>query len=56
MTEKNVLYRKDSYFKIECLEEDFKIKESTLDGEVGPCMPFEVKVVPHAISVFGKFK
>ena len=56
LTEKNVLYRKDSYFKIECLEEDFKIKESTLDGEVGPCMPFEVKVVPHAISVFGKFK
>ena len=29
--------------------------ESTVDGEMGPDMPFDVKVIPKAIPVFGKF-
>ena len=53
--DKNVLYIKDNYFKIECLDEEFKIKETTVDGEMGPDMPFEMKVVHDAIPVFGKF-
>ena len=50
-----MLYLKDHYFKIECLDETFKIMESTVDGEMGPDMPFDVKVIPKAIPVFGKF-
>ena len=54
--DKNVLYLRDHYFKIECLDPDFKIMESTVDGELGPDMPFEIKVIPKAIPVFGKFE
>lgn len=53
--DKNVLYLKDNYFKVECLDETFKIKETTVDGEMGPQMPFTLRVVPRAIPVFGKF-
>ena len=53
--DRNILYLKDDYFKIECLDENFKIMESTVDGEMGPKMPFEVRVIPKAIKVFGKF-
>ncbi|MBQ7102643.1 MAG: hypothetical protein IJN89_01135, partial [Anaerotignum sp.] len=53
--DKNILYLKDSYFKVECLDETFKIKETTVDGEMGPDMPFEMRVIPRAIPVFGKF-
>ena len=49
---KNILYIRDNYFKIECLQDDFKIMESTVDGEMGPKMPFELKVIPKAIRVF----
>lgn len=49
---KNILYIRDKYFKVECLLDDFKIMESTVDGEMGPKMPFELKVVPKAIKVF----
>ncbi|MDD3393521.1 MAG: YegS/Rv2252/BmrU family lipid kinase [Clostridia bacterium] len=49
---KNILYIRDNYFKVECLQDDFKIMESTVDGEMGPKMPFELKVVPKAIRVF----
>ncbi len=54
--DKNVLYLKDSYFKVECLDDTFKIKETTVDGEMGPDMPFEMRVIPRAIPVFGKFE
>lgn len=54
--DKNVLYLKDDYFKIECLDESFNIMESTVDGEMGPAMPFDVRVIPKAIPVFGKFE
>lgn len=50
--ERNILYLRDSYFKVECLQEDFKIMESTVDGEAGPRMPFELRVIPGAIKVF----
>ncbi len=29
--------------------------ESTVDGEMGPKMPFEVRVLPRALPVFGRF-
>lgn len=53
---KNILYIRDSYFKVECLKDDFKIMESTVDGEMGPKMPFELKVLPKAIGVFANPK
>jgi len=53
--DKNILYLKDSYFKVECLDPTFQIKETTVDGEMGPEMPFEMRVVPKVIPVFGKF-
>lgn len=53
--EKNILYLKDDYFKIECLKEDFKIMETTVDGEMGPKMPLEVKVLKDIYPVFGDF-
>lgn len=49
---KNILYLRDKYFKVECLQDDFKIMESTVDGEMGPKMPFEVKVIPKGIRIF----
>ena len=55
LDDKNILYLKDSYFKVECLDDTFKIKETTVDGEMGPDMPFEMRVIPAAIPVFGKF-
>ena len=53
--DKNILYLKDHYFKVECLDDTFQIKEITVDGEMGPEMPFEMRVVEKAIPVFGKF-
>ncbi|MBR2851559.1 MAG: YegS/Rv2252/BmrU family lipid kinase [Anaerotignum sp.] len=53
--DKNILYLKDSYFKVECLDPTFKIMETTVDGEMGPDMPFEMRVVSKVIPVFGKF-
>mgnify|MGYP001184575002 CR=1 FL=1 len=49
---KNILYIRDNYFKVECLQDDFNIMESTVDGEMGPKMPFELRVVSKAIRVF----
>lgn len=48
----NILSITDDYFKIECLQEDFSIQETTIDGELGCKMPLEVEVVPKAIKVF----
>jgi len=55
INDKNILYLKDSYFKVECLDDTFRIKETTVDGEMGPDMPFEMRVIPRAIPMFGKF-
>lgn len=54
--DKHILYLKDDYFKVECLDETFQIMETTVDGEMGPNMPFTVHVIPKAIPVFGKFQ
>lgn len=51
--DKSVLYLKDNYFKIEYLGE--KPLDSTVDGEMGPTMPFEIRVVPKAIRGFNNF-
>lgn len=50
----SILYIKGDYFKVECLKEDFEIQETSLDGELGPIMPLEVKVIHKAIKVFCK--
>ena len=56
INDSGVIYLRDHQFKIECLKEDFKIRESTVDGEEGPPMPLNIKVLPKALPVFGKFK
>lgn len=48
----NVLCITDDYFKVECLQEDFSIQETTIDGELGCKMPLEVAVLPKAIRIF----
>ncbi len=53
--DKNILYLQDDSFQVECLDETFQIMETTVDGEMGPNMPFSVRVIPKAIPVFGKF-
>lgn len=54
--EKAILYRRDHYFKIECLDPDFQIMESTVDGEMGPKMPFTLEVLPKAYPIYGNFE
>ena len=53
--DKSILYIRDHFFKVECLDENFPIMETTVDGEMGPNMPFTVQVIPQAIPVFGRF-
>lgn len=53
--EKNVVYFKDDYIKIEAIDEEEKNKlaETTdVDGEVGPKLPVEVTVVKNKINLF----
>ncbi len=54
--EKNILYIRDHFFQIACLDADFQIMESSIDGEVGPKMPFTVRVLPKAYPIYGKFE
>lgn len=56
INDSGVVYIRDKQFKIECLKEDYKIRESTIDGEEGPPMPLSIRVLPKALPVFGKFK
>lgn len=54
--DKHILYLRDDYFNVECLDENFSIMETTVDGEIGPNMPFTVHVLPKVLPVFGKFE
>lgn len=56
INDSGVVYLRDEYFKIEYLGEDSRVKYVTLDGEKGPEMPFDIKVLPKAYPVYGKFK
>lgn len=53
--DKNILYLKNDMFHVECLDENFQIMETTIDGELGPKMPFTVTVLPQAYPIFGKY-
>ena len=55
INDSNVLYFKDNYMKIECLENS-EYAMSNIDGEAGPKMPIEIKICHQALSVFGNFK
>lgn len=50
--DENVIYTQDNYFKIESLEESFKNSESDIDGEKGPDLPLEIKVLEKALEIF----
>lgn len=50
-----VLYLKQKYFKIECLDKKLS-QEVTVDGEKGSDMPIEISVLPRRLAIFGKFK
>lgn len=51
----NVVYFKDNYIKVECLMDNMHCLESSIDGEAGPKMPLEIKLLPQAFSIFGNF-
>ncbi len=45
----NVLYLQDSYFKIECLDTE---SETDIDGEKGPALPLEIKVMENKLNIY----
>lgn len=49
----NIVYFQDNYIKIECLLDSLKYAESNVDGEAGPYMPLEIKLLEKQISVYG---
>lgn len=48
----NILHLTDTYFKVECLNPEATIAETTVDGEMGLSMPFEVRIIPKGIPIF----
>ncbi len=50
----NVLYFQDSYIKIEAVASEKEIVNCDIDGEVGPALPIEIKVLPGKIKVLVK--
>lgn len=52
----SIIYFKDNYIKIECLSKNLQFYELNVDGEAGPSMPVEIKLLHHAIPVFANFK
>ncbi len=51
----NIIYFKDNYIKVECLSNNRVLAETNIDGEAGPLMPIEIKLIPNAIPVFANF-
>lgn len=51
----NIIYFRDNFVKIECLKEGTNYAETNIDGEAGPLMPIEIKLIHNAISVFVNF-
>ncbi len=52
LANKNIIYLRDNYFKIERIdsaEDDFYVD---LDGEKGPCLPLEIRVKKQALTVY----
>ncbi len=49
VTDNNVLYLQDSYFNIECLD---STSETDIDGEKGPALPLEIKVMDNKLNIY----
>lgn len=57
INDSNIIYFKDNYVKIECLKENNpNYAETNIDGEAGPSMPIEVRLIHKAIPIFGNYK
>ncbi len=55
INQNNVLYIKDNYIKVECIDayDKCKLVEVTdVDGELGPCLPIEVNVLKNKMNIF----
>ncbi|MFV0504692.1 MAG: diacylglycerol/lipid kinase family protein [Lachnospirales bacterium] len=50
--DENVIYLQDSYFKIELVEEESEFTQTDIDGERGPDLPIEVKVMEGMLTLF----
>lgn len=50
----NILYFKDNYIKVESPMKNKFYKETSIDGETGPMMPIEIKMLHNAMKVIGK--
>ncbi|WP_027340364.1 YegS/Rv2252/BmrU family lipid kinase [Halonatronum saccharophilum] len=52
LNDHNVIYLRDSYFKIEMTGKEEIIGSSDIDGEVGPALPLEIKLHQGVLKVF----
>lgn len=50
--DKNILYLQEKEMRIECLVEDRVFRTSDLDGEPGPDLPLDIKVLHNRLRVF----
>ncbi|NLK20591.1 MAG: YegS/Rv2252/BmrU family lipid kinase [Epulopiscium sp.] len=48
----NVLFLRESKFRISCLEKDEQFFESDVDGEGGPALPLDIEVCHKKLQVF----
>ncbi len=50
--DKNVIYYKDNYFKIESADAKDVYPEVDIDGELGPSFPLEIKTIKKGLKLF----
>ncbi len=50
--DKNVIYYKDNYFKIESQDAKDVYPEIDIDGELGPSLPLEIKTLEKGLRIF----
>lgn len=56
LDDKNILYLKKDNFRIECIEDNHLVEESDIDGESGPQLPLEIKVINKGLKVISNRK
>ncbi len=52
LDDKNVIYRQDNYFKLECIDDTYSTHFADVDGEKGPSLPVDVSLVNKKLKIF----
>lgn len=52
VNDNSVLYLQSDYFKIECVDNMLSTPETDIDGEKGPTLPLEIKVMENKLKIF----